>query len=476
MQRIALSLAGHTNLGKTTLARTLLRKDVGVVDDRPHVTDVADGHIMEADEQAELVLWDLPGFGDSVRLKQRLARTGFGAWLRRAFDRWTDRPLWCNQQCLRNAKDDADIVLYLLDAKADPAGSPEVQAEMEILAWTGKPVILLLNQTGLPDECRDSLSTQAWLGALAEFPFVRDALPLDGWMRCWVQESILFHRIAPLLPDDKRPHFERLITSWKQKHHETVFADAITLLAEALAATSADRSIVEKESLWEQTMSLATGKPTRQNEKARNTLTTTLVERSHNTMEKILAAHGLEGVPRDRVESVVGDLRAREPGAPPEVWAILGGIGSGALGGLIADFHTGGLSFGGGAVAGALVGGLAAYAIGYGYKKMKGNDGINRLQWNNEFLLDEWKASALRYLMIAHVGRGQGQWQEPFPSAWPVRWKEFIDQWTKARNKEITTAMAEANVNAIRSVMESLLGDILGHLYPEALERKPDES
>lgn len=476
MQRIALSLAGHTNLGKTTLARTLLRRDVGVVDDRPHVTDVADGHIMETDGQAELVLWDLPGFGDSVRLKKRLARTGITAWLQSAFDRWTDRPLWCSQQCLRNAKDDADVVLYLLDAQADPAGSPEVRAEMEILAWIGKPVVLLLNQTGLPDDKRDSVLTQGWRDALADFPFVGDALPLDGWMRCWVQESMLFQRIAPLLSDDKRPHFERLVASWKQTHHETVFAQAVTLLAQSLAATAADRAAVDKESLWEQTMALATGKPTQQNERARTALTTSLVERSHNSMEQLLAAHGLEGVPLDRVESVVGGLRAREPGAPPEVWAILGGIGSGALGGLIADFHTGGLSFGGGTVAGALIGGLAAYALGYGYKKMKGDDGINRLQWNKEFLLEEWKASALRYLMIAHVGRGQGRWQEPFPSAWPVQWKEFIDDWTKHRSKEISAALADGNVNAIHSLMESLLREILDHLYPGTLERKLEEN
>jgi hypothetical protein len=35
---ITLSLISHTNIGKTTLARTLLRKDVGKVLDQSHVT------------------------------------------------------------------------------------------------------------------------------------------------------------------------------------------------------------------------------------------------------------------------------------------------------------------------------------------------------------------------------------------------------------------------------------------------------
>ena len=94
MDRIALSLAGHTNLGKTTLARTLLRRDIGVVDDRPHVTDVADGHLLAGDDQAELVIWDLPGFGDSLKLRKRLQGSGLSGWLASTFDRWLDRPLW----------------------------------------------------------------------------------------------------------------------------------------------------------------------------------------------------------------------------------------------------------------------------------------------------------------------------------------------------------------------------------------------
>ena len=39
--RITLSLISHTNVGKTTLARTLLRQDVGEVRDQAHVTDVS---------------------------------------------------------------------------------------------------------------------------------------------------------------------------------------------------------------------------------------------------------------------------------------------------------------------------------------------------------------------------------------------------------------------------------------------------
>ena len=39
---VTLSLISHTNVGKTTLARTLLRRDVGEVFDQAHVTQVSE--------------------------------------------------------------------------------------------------------------------------------------------------------------------------------------------------------------------------------------------------------------------------------------------------------------------------------------------------------------------------------------------------------------------------------------------------
>ena len=74
-QRIALSLVSHTNVGKTTLARTLLGRDVDTVRDEPHVTDVAERFsLIETSHGDVLELWDTPGFGDSVRLAKRLAQ------------------------------------------------------------------------------------------------------------------------------------------------------------------------------------------------------------------------------------------------------------------------------------------------------------------------------------------------------------------------------------------------------------------
>ena len=72
-QKINLSLVSHTNVGKTTLARTLLGRDIVEVGDRSHVTiEPEDYVLLRAPDDSELILWDTPGFGDSVRLAERL--------------------------------------------------------------------------------------------------------------------------------------------------------------------------------------------------------------------------------------------------------------------------------------------------------------------------------------------------------------------------------------------------------------------
>src|SRR5919107_2586915 len=151
---INLSLVSHTNVGKTTLVRTLLQQDVGEVRDAAHVTEVATGYVLLQAGADTLMLWDTPGFGDTARLVTRLRQTGnpIGWLLTQVWDRFRDRPLWSSQQAVRNARDEADVVLYLVNASEDPASAAYVPLEMEVLAWVGKPIVLLLNQTGPPGE------------------------------------------------------------------------------------------------------------------------------------------------------------------------------------------------------------------------------------------------------------------------------------------------------------------------------------
>ena len=66
LRTVTLSLISHTNAGKTTLARTLLRRDVGEVRDAPNVTLFNESHDLIESGGCLLRLWDTPGFGDSA--------------------------------------------------------------------------------------------------------------------------------------------------------------------------------------------------------------------------------------------------------------------------------------------------------------------------------------------------------------------------------------------------------------------------
>jgi len=135
-QTIALSLIAHTNVGKTTLARTLLARDIGEVRDAPHVTGSAERYTMiESTHGDVLALWDTPGFGDSARLARRLADLDHPivSLLAMTWDRWRDRALWSSQQAVRNVRDEADVVLYLVNASESPVDAGYVAPELTIL-------------------------------------------------------------------------------------------------------------------------------------------------------------------------------------------------------------------------------------------------------------------------------------------------------------------------------------------------------
>jgi len=218
---ISLSLVSHTNVGKTTLARTMLNRNVGVVKDEPHVTDSADRFVLlETPEGDVLTLWDTPGFGDSARLADRLQKSErpIGWFVSQVWDRFTDRALWSSQQAVRNAREEADVVLYLVNAAEDPDDAGYVEPEMRILQWIDKPIIVLVNQMGPPSGPADEAAEiERWRAHLSYSPAVRKVLALDAFARCWVQEGALLKEVAQLVPEVKRESFGRRGPSWRRR-------------------------------------------------------------------------------------------------------------------------------------------------------------------------------------------------------------------------------------------------------------------
>ena len=210
---IALSLIAHTNVGKTTLARTLVGRDVGSVRDTQHVTQEATSYpLITTAEGDTLVVWDTPGFGDSARLARRMKQQGnpVGWFLSQVWDRFRDRPFFLSQQLVRNVRDQADVVLYLVNASESPQDAGYLASELAILEWIGKPVIVLVNQTGRPRPRDEEQAEEAiWRAALAPHSIIRAVTTFDAFARCWVQEIVLFDLVGNALPEARRAAWPR---------------------------------------------------------------------------------------------------------------------------------------------------------------------------------------------------------------------------------------------------------------------------
>lgn len=474
---VTLSLISHTNAGKTTLARTLLRRDVGEVRDAAHVTLFNEAYTLIESAGSRLVLWDTPGFGDSSRLLQRLKRMQRPlAWFfSQLWDRITNRPLWCAQQAMKNVREDADAVLYLVNASESLAGGTFVEHEMEILGWLGKPVVVLLNQTGPPRPAEEEgAEEKLWRDHLQRFSFVRAVLNMDAFSRCWVQEGELMEKIASVLEEPKAIMFDRLKAAWAHRN-EDVFRAAMRILAHQLTANALDGVIVKKESLL-QKIGFNRSSLEAEWSEARQKLSESLAGRAEHAMNKLIELHGLEG--RDEKGEML--RAARRDFAEPQqveaaVWSALSGVATGALAGLVVDLKAGGLSFGGGALLGGLGGGLSAYALIKTYNLVRGDD--NKLHWSREHFREQIKLALLSYLSVAHFGRGRGSWKrDPRPEHWQREvndvveaCKEMTDSvWKRASHTEtgVTTVNEE-----VETMVRELGRMVLMRLYPDVKPR-----
>jgi hypothetical protein len=485
---ISLSLVSHTNVGKTTLARTLLGRDIGEVRDEAHVTEVAEPHEWVATPEGDrLLLWDTPGFGDSLRLARRLAQAGnpIGWFLSEVWDRWRDRAFWSSQRALRHVLGEADAVLYLVNAAEAPEDAGYLAAELQVLALAAKPVIALLNQLGAPsaEAGADDPLAQRWQRRLATEPVVRAVLPLDAFSRCWVQEGVLWHAVAGVLPAALQPTLAQLRAVWHQGQLATWQA-AMAELAQRLARAALDREAVP-DAGWRaplRALGSALGlqregqaSPT---ERAMADLAERLDADVRRSTDALIHLHALDGqAGREVLARLARHYAVRQPLDEGRA-AIWGGLVTGALAGLKADIVSGGLTMGGGLLAGGVIGALGAAGAARGVNRIRGLD-QPQVAWDPTVLDALLAAALLGYLAVAHHGRGRGAWVDEAP---PAAWTAAVDAVLAGQRSEVDalwqqrqaaiTGRDPAADNRLLPTLQALLSQasvaVLARLYPEA--------
>ncbi|MEE1921687.1 GTPase/DUF3482 domain-containing protein [Pseudomonas sp. 148P] len=377
---LKLAVVGHTNVGKTSLLRTLTR-DVGFgeVSHRPSTTRHVEGARLSVDGQPLLELYDTPGLEDAIALLdylERLERPGERldgpARLERFLQSSEARQRFEQEAKVVRQLMASDAGLYVIDAR-EPVLA-KYRDELEVLAGCGKPLLPVLNFVASSDhrepDWREALA-RLGLHALVRFDSV--APPEDGERRLY--ESL------QLMLENARPALQRLIDD-QQAQRQVRRHSGKRLIAELLMDCAAcRRSVVAKAD--EEAAAIAE-------------LRSAIRQREQRCVEALLKLYAFR-----REDANAGDLplldgRWGDDLFNPETLKQLGiKLGGGAVAGAAAgagiDLAVGGLTLGVAALAGAIAGGALGTARSYGSRL------LGKLKGQQELTVDD---AVLRLLAV----------------------------------------------------------------------------
>ncbi|HWW69084.1 MAG TPA: DUF3482 domain-containing protein, partial [Duganella sp.] len=395
-----------------------------------------------------------------------------GWFLREVLDRYRDRPFWLSQNALRTAKESADVVLYLVNSSENPKDAGYVPAEMKILEWLGKPVVVLLNQTGRPRPSADEQAEQGrWRDHLAQYRAVREVLALDAFARCWVHERVFYEAVGKLLEPSQQAGYARLFATWEAANARR-YDHAIRLMAKQLTAAARDSEAVEdvpKSMLKSALKVVGIGKNEDQQrqDRAMGNLIARLNQATVESTRELLILHQLDPTDAGKInERVRENFAVRAPIDKAQA-GLLGAVISGAATGLSADVMAGGLTLGGGALLGGLVGALTFAGAAWGFNSSTDRN-QTAVQFTDAFMRNLVVVGILRYLAVAHFGRGRGNFVE---NEAPAFWQEEVEQAVARHDATLETLWNDlrrdrADNEAATALIKQIATDTLVRLYP----------
>jgi predicted GTPase len=203
---VNVAVVGHTNAGKTSLMRTLLRdSQFGEVANAAGTTRHVQGGALSLHGSPAVALFDTPGLEDSIGLLAELDGLGKlenltdGPHLLQRFLELQDRYLAFAQeakvirQILHN-----QLIFYVIDVREPLLG--KYRDELTLLAYAAKPVIPVLNFVAQPRAL-----TQEWKAQLARMQ-LHATVEFDNVVFRFDDEKRLLQKVQSLLGD----HYELL--------------------------------------------------------------------------------------------------------------------------------------------------------------------------------------------------------------------------------------------------------------------------
>lgn len=236
---LRIAVVGHTNTGKTSLMRTLLRDaDFGEVSTRPSTTRHVEGASLRVDGEPLVQLFDTPGMEDAIALleyMEGLQRPGERLDGPERVERFLgsaeaggrfEQEAKVLRQLLAS-----DAGFYVVDAR-DPVLAKH-RDELTILAMCARPLLPVLNFVARPESreaaWRESL---ARLGLHAQVRFDTVAPELGGERRLYESLATLMHA--------QRERLERLVSA-REREAGRRRESAARLVADLLVDAAACR-------------------------------------------------------------------------------------------------------------------------------------------------------------------------------------------------------------------------------------------
>ncbi len=387
-----IAVVGHTNVGKTSLIRTLTRHgSFGDVSSSPGTTRHVESQVLIVDGQKIVRLLDTPGFEDSIGLFDTIEELDDG---REKLG--TDRLalLLNSNEAAGSFSQEAkvirqllecDVAFYVIDAREPVLG--KYQDELRIISLAAKPIFPLLNFVASENSRVDQ-----WTKLLKELN-LHTSIQFDSVAYDFSAEQQLYKKMQTMLASCWHQPLELLINHRLEAWHALLIA-AANRVATLLIETGSYREMITKN----------------------NALSSSAVQLQQAIRKKEnKATLDLLALFQFQPDDYGADLLPVSKNSwkldlfDPETLKLFGvkagsTAAKGAAIGLGVDIAVGGISLGAAAALGALLGGMWQTGKQFGREALAYVSGERYLCVEDNTLLLIWRRSTALTLALRHRG------------------------------------------------------------------------